>query len=310
MPHNNGFQRAGCALRRTTPIVSGRSIVNLNRMNDTTRFIPASTLSLEEFAHLYTRSFENYFYPITLTAAGCATRARTEQLDLHRSVVLMLNEAPVGQATLALRGESAWCGGFGIVPECRGRHLASPLFSELIAQARDAGAKTLVLEVLTQNTAAQEVYFNAGLRRVRETRLLKWKREPSQTEQATPGATGTKPADMCEIVSCFYRLHPVSPVWTRDIHYLICRSGLLQLDHIEDGNLQGYVLLSAQDGIARIYDLGARDVNIATALLTSLQAQYRELHSVNEPGDSPLTAAYDQCNFRDYDRQYEFKMVL
>ncbi|MEJ2555858.1 MAG: hypothetical protein P8186_06475 [Anaerolineae bacterium] len=84
----------------------------------------------------------------------------------------------------------------------------------------------------------------------------------------------------------------------------------MQLDHIEHGNLEGYVLLSAQDGIARIYDLGARDVNIATALLTSLQAQYRELHSVNEPGDSPLTAAYDQCNFRDYDRQYEFKMVL
>ncbi len=100
-------------------------------MNDSLRFIPASSLSLESFADLFTRSFENYFYPITMTAATFAVKTRSDQLDLHHSVVLMLNDTLVGQATLGLRGDKAWCGGFGIVPEHRGKHFASALLTHL-----------------------------------------------------------------------------------------------------------------------------------------------------------------------------------
>ena len=72
------------------------------------------------------------------TTEGFAARVRNEQLDLYRSVALMMGDRPAGQATLALRGERAWCGGFGIVPEFRGQRLGPPLFAELVAQKAGA----------------------------------------------------------------------------------------------------------------------------------------------------------------------------
>jgi predicted acetyltransferase len=85
---------------------------------------------------------------------------------------------------------------------------------------------------------------------------------------------------------------------------------LLQFNYSKQGKLQGYVLFTAKGDIVRIHDLAASDVNIAKSLLTSLQTYYKEIYSVNEPSDSPITAAYAACNFREYDRQHELTMVL
>lgn len=274
------------------------------------RFIPASSFSLEAFAALFTRSFENYFYPMTLTAESFAKRVRTEQLDLHHSVVLVLDDIPVGQATLGLRGDKAWCGGFGIVPEQRRKKLATPLLAEFIKQAREAGAKSLTLEVLQKNSAAQRLYANAGMQHRRDLRLLEWKRDVNQTEQTTLNPTAIQTVNMPEIISSFYRLHPVYSAWQRDLPSLMLQRGLLQLNYIEGGGTRGYALFTAKDDIVRIYDLGADDLEVATHLLTNLQTRYKEIYSVNEPSDSPIAAAYDACNFREYDRQYELIMVL
>jgi GNAT superfamily N-acetyltransferase len=279
-------------------------------MNESVQFIPASSLSLESFAALFTRSFENYLYPITMTAATFATKILSEQIDLHHSVVLVLNDTPIGQATLGLRGEKAWCGGFGIVPEQRGKGFAAALLNEFLKQAREAGAKRLALEVLEKNAIAQQLYMKAGLQRQRDLRLLEWKREshPNQERRLEPLAI--YPANMPEIVSSFHRLHSASPAWQRDLPSLLMQTDLLQIACIEQSELQGYALLKVKDDVVRIYDLGASEIDIARKLLSSLQSYYKEIHSFNEPTDSPVTAAYDVCNFREYDRQYELGLAL
>jgi RimJ/RimL family protein N-acetyltransferase len=274
------------------------------------QFIPASSLSLESFADLFTRSFENYFYPMTMTAATFATRLRTEQLDLHHSVVLVLNDTPIGQATLGLRGDKAWCGGFGIVLEHRGKHFASALLSEFLKQAREAGAKSLSLEVLQKNTVAQGLYASAGLQRQRDLRLLEWKRDSNPSGEKMLEPLAIQPVNMPEVVSNFHRLHPVSPAWQRDLPSILLQHNLLQLTCTKRSELQGYVLFTAKDNIARIYDLGANESDSAKMLLSGLQSHYKEIYSVNEPTDNPITAVYDMCNFREYDRQYELGMAL
>jgi RimJ/RimL family protein N-acetyltransferase len=279
-------------------------------MSDNLRFIPASSLSLESFADLFTRSFESYFYPMTMTAATFAIETRLEQLDLHHSVVLMLNDTLVGQATLGLRGDKAWCGGFGIVPEQRGKHFASALLAEFLKQTREAGAKSLTLEVLQKNIVAQRLYASAGLQRQRDLRTLEWKRDSNPSQEKTLEPLAIQPANMLEIISNFHRLHPVSPAWQRDLPGLMVRPNLLQLTYTVQGKLQGYVLFTAKDDIVQIYDLGAREEDIAKRLLSSLQSHYKEIHSDNEPTDNPITAVYDACNFREYDRQYELGITL
>ena len=76
-------------------------------MSEDIRFISAGTLTLEGLAELFTRSFEQYFYPGAVTAADLARRVRVEQIDLWRSPVLVVDGEPAGLALLGLRGDVA-----------------------------------------------------------------------------------------------------------------------------------------------------------------------------------------------------------
>ena len=275
-------------------------------MNHNLQFVSASSLSLESFADLFTRSFENYFYPMKLTASIFAARLRLESLDLHHSVVLLVNDKPVGQATLGLRGDTAWCGGFGIIPEYRGQGLSSLLFEEFIRQVREVKAKRLMLEVLIKNVTAQKVYTNAGLKRQHDLLLFEWKGDhPSPKRDSM-----IQVANMPEIIKHFHRLHPVSESWQRDLPTLISQSNLLQITHSEEDKLQGYILFAEKEDVARIYDVAALEVDVVRRLLKRLQNSYKEIVSVNEPENSPLTKAFLDCGFREFDRQYQMKMDL
>ena len=79
-------------------------------MSSQVTFSPATAYALDALGEIFTRSFENYLYPMTLTGAILAARARTEQIDLQRSLVMRVGDDPVGIALLGLRGERAWCG--------------------------------------------------------------------------------------------------------------------------------------------------------------------------------------------------------
>src|SRR4051812_28928051 len=97
-------------------------------------YVPASSFALDALAEIFTRSFEAYFYPSTVTAEQLAARVRMENLDLQRSLVILLGEQPVGVALLGLRGERAWCGGFGVMLPFRGRGLAHQLAAAMLDQ--------------------------------------------------------------------------------------------------------------------------------------------------------------------------------
>src|SRR3954447_17636378 len=104
-------------------------------------FMSAASYTLESLGDIFTRSFENYFYPGTTTAAVLAARVRTEQIDLQRSLVMRVGDEPAGIALLGLRGDRAWCGGFGVMLPFRERGLAHKLAAAMLDQARQAGAR-------------------------------------------------------------------------------------------------------------------------------------------------------------------------
>ena len=125
-------------------------------------FAPATAYTLDALGDIFTRSFENYFYPGTTTAAILSARVRTEQIDLHRSLVMRVGDDLAGIALLGLRGDRAWCGGFGVMLPFRGRGLAHELAVAMLDQARQAGARGCGLEVLTRNQRAINTYARAG----------------------------------------------------------------------------------------------------------------------------------------------------
>lgn len=264
-------------------------------------------MPLAAFAALFTRSFEDYFYPGAMTTEQLTTRVRVEQLDLSHSIVMLLDDEPAGQALLGLRADHAWCGGFGIVKSLRGRGLAHELGQALLDQARRAGATRFSLEVLTRNTAALRVYSRLGLAVVRDLQIFEWAVDDSSPSlpRGDVDQAGLVGLPARELLEYFAATHTVAAAWQRDLPALLVRPGLHGLGYANRAAAPTYVLITVRDSTARIEDLGARSVEDAIGLLQQLQQRYSKLVSVNEPGDSPITAAYGACGFREVDRQHE-----
>ncbi|HMQ33904.1 MAG TPA: GNAT family N-acetyltransferase [Chloroflexaceae bacterium] len=270
-------------------------------------FTPASSLSLEALAELFTRSFEAYFYPGVTTPAILARRVAAEDIDLVRSVVLTVGGQPAGVALLARRGARAWCAGFGVAMAHRGRGLAHALAAELIRQAREAGARALTLEVLTRNTAALRVYEAAGLTIRRRLLVLAWRPGDEGRPEAAP--LEELPPDEL-VLGHFAALHPAPAAWQREPAALLALPDLRGLALGEGGALAAYALVSGDETGLRLADLGARDEPAARRLLAALQARAASLTSVNEPAESPLTPAFLRSGFVVADEQHELRCEL
>jgi GNAT superfamily N-acetyltransferase len=277
-------------------------------MTDGIGFVAAGSFSLEALADIVTRSFEAYFYQDVMTAEALARRVREEQIDLWASPVMLLDGAPAGQALIAVRGERAWCGGFGMMRPLRGRGLAHRLAAEMLQQARAAGARSLALEVLTRNEPAIRTYTRAGLRVVRDLRVLEWAAPGAGTDGG--GAPAHDGGSVAEALVHFHALHPRPAAWQRDLPSLLVRQGLECVALARHEGLAAYALLSSRASGARIEDIGAISAAAAAELLTALRERYPRLISVNEPADSPLTAAFDQAGFAEVDRQHEMTIEL
>ena len=280
-------------------------------MSDVPRFLPATSFALDAFAAIFTHSFEAYFYPSAVTAEQLAWRVRAENIDLYRSLVMLLGDEPIGVALLALRGERAWCSGFGVMLPFRGRGLSHPLALALLDQARQAGARWFGLEVLTRNEPAIRTYLRAGLRIIRDLLVLEWQagagRGPGG-ERPEPAVVERAPG---ELLAHFAALHPIPAAWQRDLPAQLVRAGMRGLALIEADRPTAYLLYRpGEDGAARLMDLGAERSEQAAALLAALQARHMRIASVNEPSDSPFLPAFLAAGFREIDRQHEMGIEL
>jgi RimJ/RimL family protein N-acetyltransferase len=278
-------------------------------MGNDSYFTPASSLSIEALADLYTATFDDYFYPIVVTADEFASRIPAEQLLLDHSPLLYVDDDPVGLALLALRGARSCCGGFGIVPALRGRGLALPLTLALLAQARQCGARHMALIVLTQNERAIKTYRRAGFTIWREVWCFEWAHAGAAL--ATPAYGELVPAAVPDLLALGPALQPVSPIWQRDAATLGALAGLAGLALLEQGAPVAYLLMRrAPDRTSDILAIGARSAADAASALAALQRQGGRITCFNEPADSPGAAAMVTLGFARTFRRYEMVVEL
>ena len=138
----------------------------------TVEFRRSSEFSLPELASVFTASYEGYFIPFVVDEAQLRYMVEVFDLDLSRSLVAVDGERPVGLANLGRRGERTWLGGVGVVPDHRGSGVGEALTRMLLDQAREAGARKMVLEVIVENAPAIALYEKLGFTRTRELEVL------------------------------------------------------------------------------------------------------------------------------------------
>ncbi len=278
-------------------------------MSRSLQLIPASSLGLAELADLYTRSFADYFYDVSVTTEELARRVPAELIDLDRSLLASVDGTIAGIALLCLEGEGACCGGFGVTVPFRGQGLATPLAMAMLDQARTAGARRLTLVVMAENERAVRSYARAGMQIWRDLITLAWQR-PSGWIAPEPveGIVELPPVQLLEHAAA---LHACPAIWSRSAATLRRRTDLVGLALRDADQILAYALYRPDGGSAiELADLGALNGEAALALLQALQAKYAHIVCGNEPVANPLIASFQQAGFLQFRPRYEMLAEL
>lgn len=237
-----------------------------------------------------------------MTAERFALHVGRNGVDLARSPRWTVDGTLSGMALLALRGERAWIGAFGVVPAFRGRGLAQRYLDETCALARAAGATTIELEVLARNAPAVALYRRGGFAVVDE--LVVWSRPPLGAEPRHAAArTFTEPeiARVARVPAACWQREPASVAASSPCERVLVGG--------EDAP-RAYAFVRRDVDRAALLDAGAADAASASALLEALDAVVpeRALMLLNEPAHGPLHDAFAaRSAWTETTRQYRMR---
>jgi ribosomal protein S18 acetylase RimI-like enzyme len=229
------------------------------------RFEPASKYDSAFLADLFTRGYEGYVVAMFMDAATLESLADRWDIDPDRSRVAFEGDEALGLANLAVRGDSGWIAGIGVVAPARRRGVGRALMEAVLAEA----PARVTLEVIEQNEPARRLYDKLGFE-VRRT-LEVW----SLTADVTAGEVrGAAP----------------EPLGQRDLPWQRADESLPKgCERIEvDG---GAALFRVTDGTVGVAQLAARDEEVARRLLAAMRVRGDRLTYVNVPEGDPASSA-------------------
>ena len=133
-----------------------------------------------QVADAITKSFEGYVMPVNVSAQGYERRFRPENLDPFASRVFFREDAPVAVLLVARRGWTSRIAAMAVAPEMRGRGVGKQVMRGAIQEAVSRRDRSIVLEVIEQNTPAVELYAGLGFSPLR--RLVGYRRGPVEAD--------------------------------------------------------------------------------------------------------------------------------
>ena len=273
--------------------------------------MPATSVSLEEYAAAFTSAFSGYRIPVALDARALATRVRLEQYALEHSFVAYEGDELAGVAALAVRAERAWVAALALVPAQRGRGRGRELMEALVGRARGCGVRRLSLEVLAGNLPARRLYESAGMRVTRDLLLLERAGAGVEEARAFEGLGPLKEGEPRELLAHFARLHAEPASWPRDLPTLLARANTRGFYLGERAAPDAYALLFyGRDGHVYIPDLAAAEARHAEAVCAALARLPGTLKIVNEPEHSLFTGPLLAAGFVETNRQHEMAADL
>ena len=289
------------------------SLLN-QRVGAELRLIAVERASIAQRASVMNAAYADYFVPVRVSQPQLETMDRVYEVDLSLSVMARTRWEAVGMALLSLRGDQGWISAVGVVPEHRRSGIARAMMERLIENARQAGAQTVTLEVISQNSVALHLYQQLGFETVRE--LLTWQR-PAGADPLPVPPDPIAAADADELLAYFAPWHIHRPAWQRAESTLRkLRDRLTGYRLNWRGSPVSYCLVNAVDETVSILDVAA-DPNSGLmmpdrSLLQAVAALYprRALSISNVAADDPVSRVLAALGFLVTIRQQEMALKL
>jgi ribosomal protein S18 acetylase RimI-like enzyme len=277
-------------------------------MTQNYRFSNALGYTFEQMSEMHNASFSGYFVPIEMTPEMTADFWRLNNIDALRSVVMRDEDgAFVGMARRGTRGKRGWCGGFGIVPEFRGRGASTLLAEQMIKVAREGGLETLQLEVLAQNVRAYKTYQRVGFTTTRRLFGL----ELATT--ALPASESALPVELIAVETLLPWLAGNPQVcWSCEPASIL--TSACEAFKLSDTDGQPNALI-VQRGHGRVSILAALVQDELTeaglvALLRKAAGLENNIYLYNAPEESAMLAHCQALGFTETYSQYEMLLTL
>jgi GNAT superfamily N-acetyltransferase len=154
---------------------------------------------LERSAKMLARAFENYFVQIPFTEGFLLQSARGDSVDLASSRVIVRDGKAIGGALVARRGWTCRLAAMAIVLEARRGGVGRAAVMQLLAEAKARGDRTMLLEVIEQNTGAVELYRACGFKEIR--RLLGFGGPPAPDAALCPNLIEVDLREVAQVVT-------------------------------------------------------------------------------------------------------------
>lgn len=255
-------------------------------------------LAPERRVHALNRVFEGYVLPFKMSAEQFALHVETNDIVLEASPVLMEGGEIAAAALAGIRNERAWIGGFGVVPEQRGRGLGRRLLDETLDAARARGASEMQLEVLQNNPGAIALYESAGFERSRALNSFR------ANVGARPAAA-VREVPVRELLESATQAQP--PCWQREPASLLKQPQIYGF--LSDG--AGAALRrNGPDGQLAFASANAPETLYALVDGVAAYAGIERLVLFNEPGESPICEWAAQAGWAMPFAQYEMRRAL
>ncbi len=174
-------------------------------------FTDALDYSMAQLAVLVNCSYEQSYLPLQQSALELANYCQYNNMDLGNTVVMFEGDSFVGCSMLATRGQRGWLGGFGIVPQYRGRGAGKALLTRQLAVARGLGLTQIQLEVPLQTNAALRLGASAGFKSRRDVFDLLIASEALPNPTSMGNISRREPEQIID-----WLLQGQQPGWTRD----------------------------------------------------------------------------------------------
>ena len=272
--------------------------------------VPATALSHDRLTLLINQAYVNYYLPVWIDATQFARMCAVEDIDLRKAVVALIDDTPVAIALLAVRADTGWLSGLGVLAPWRRRGIARRVIEHLQATAHAEALHSLRLEVLAQNEGGLALYQQLNFRSERD--LLVLTLEPG-TFDPLPLPPGIAPASPGVILASYDAFHDTRMPWQRQLASLLHRQDELRgLALWEAARMVGYVLYQLQQGSHVVADLAVdpeypHRLQAARTLLTAMHSARPDMggSTINLPTDDPLLPAFTGLHYRIWQRQHE-----